>query len=365
MTTKPMRKVQLLLIGLLIITGALVCGCSKKSEPQPSTKQQQTVPPPLPQGTATAPTSDSSRQALNTLPPKSDSYYVLDRRSNTIYGIDLNTDKISNRYLRTDKLTALQYDPERNWLYEGIDDPSAGLDVYDLNEGKYVQKFRFPGAPTAMLYHPIQRRLYLISEDSTNFRVFYPDSVKIGLSMPMQLQERKPISPKSLGPGPGGKLITTNSAHPSVTQILTEYGYMLQTVIIHNADHIDDAVFAFDGNSSFSCDTKQGAMFRVEFGTGKVMAERYQLKSPRLVQIEVTSNTLIYVEGDNQLVMLNPDTFRETGRVSLAEYGERVTSFLIPPKANYAELTIDYKGVTRWMRFDVRSWKPTRMVELL
>lgn len=363
MTTTPTRNNYLQLLALLLVTGAILSGCSKKSEPKPSTQEQE-VTPPKP-GLATIPTADSSRQSLNTFPPKYDSYYVLEPRSNTVFGIDLNTDKVTSRLLRTDKMTAIQYDPERNWLYEGLADPSAGLNVYDLNEEKYIQKFRFPGAPTAMLYHPIQRVLYMVSEDSTNFRVFFPDSVKISLSLPMQLQEKKAIGPKSLGPGPAGKLITTNSAHPSVTQIFTEHSYMLQTVIIHNANRIDDAVFSFDGNSSFSCDTKQGAMFRVEFGTGKVMAERYQLKSPRLVQIEVTSNTLIYVEGANELVMLNPDTFRETGRLSLAEYGDRIASFQIPPKANYAEVMIDYKGVMRWMRFDIRSWKPTRMVELL
>ena len=63
--------------------------------------------------------------------------------------------------------------------------------------------------------------------------------------------------------------------------------------------------------------------------------------------------------------MINPDTFRETGRVNLSEHGDNIISLLIPPRANYAELLLDYKGVTRWMRFDLQNWQPTRLVELL
>jgi hypothetical protein len=62
--------------------------------------------------------------------------------------------------------------------------------------------------------------------------------------------------------------------------------------------------------------------------------------------------------------MLNPDSFAETGQIDLSKYGDEILSLLIPPKANYAEMTMDYKGVTRWLRFDLRTWEPTRMVEL-
>ncbi len=299
------------------------------------------------------------------MPPRSDSYYVLDNRSNTIYGIDLNNNTVFRRLSRSTPVVAIQYDAERDWVYEALGEPASGLDIFDAAQEKYIQKFRFPGAPSGLLYHPIQRMLYVVSKDSTNFRRFDPDSMKFTLAIPMELQERAPIGPVSISPGPLGKLITTNSAHPSVTQIFTEHSFMQQTVVIHNANRLDNAVFSFDGNSSFSCDTKLGAIFRVEFGTGKVMAEKYKINSPRLVQLEVLTNTLIYVEGKTEVVMINPDTFRETGRVSLSEYGENIISLSIPPKANYAELLLDYKGVTRWMRFDIQNWKPMRIVELI
>ncbi|MGB5106517.1 MAG: hypothetical protein WBP29_07025 [Candidatus Zixiibacteriota bacterium] len=300
------------------------------------------------------------------MPPRSDSYFVLDpRNKKTIFGIDLNTNTVSGRYLRNDNIVAIQYDAGRNWIYEAVGNPTPGLDIYDVAQQKYVQKLRFPGAPSALLFHPLQRKLYLVSEDSTNFRYFDLDSMKIMLSIGLHIQDRAPIRPATLSPGPLGKLITANSAHPSVTAIFTENSFMHQTVIIHNAQHIDNAVFSFDGNSTFCCDTQQGAIFRVEFGTGKVLAEKYQLRRPRLMQIEVLSNTVVYVEGNTDLVMLNPDTFRETGRVSLAEYGDDILSLLIPPRANYAEVLLDYKGVTRWMRFDIYNWEPTRFVELI
>ncbi len=362
MMISSIRGLGISLFALALFVSIIPVACGKKEEPQKPALQQS-----IPSQTSPAklPTADTTTGQLSSLPPKMDSYFVLDNRSNSIYGIDLNNNKVSAHLARTDQIVAIQYDALRNWIYEAVAEPSPGLDIYDVAAQKYLQKLRFPGAPSALMYHPIQQKLYMVSEDSTNFRVFDPDSMNIVLTIPLNLQERAPISPHSLGPGPMGKLITSNSAHPSVTQILTEHHFMYQTVIIHNADQIDDAVFAFDGNSSFSCDTKQGAIFRVEFGTGKVLAEKYQLKQPRLIQIEVLANTLVFVEGNTEVVMLNPDTFRETGRVDLSEYGDKILSLIIPPKANYAELLLDYKGVTRWMRFDIQNWEQTRLVELL
>ena len=357
-----MRPVSLRFVALAVFTTAFLVSCGRKDEsPKPA---QQTVPS-TQMANPTTPPGDTSSEKVAVMPPRSDSYYVLDDRSNTIYGIDLNNNTVFRRLLRSNHVVAIQYDAERDWVYEALGEPSSGLDIYDAANEKYVQKLRFPGAPSGLLFHPIQRKLYVVSKNSTNFRRFDPDSMKFTLTIPLHLQERAPIGPVSISPGPQGKLITTNTAHPSVTQIFTEHNFMHQTVVIHNAERIDNAVFSFDGMSSFSCDTKQGALFRVEFGTGKVMAEKYKLNSPRLLQIEVLTNTLVYVEGKTEVVMVNPDTFRETGRVNLSEHGDNIISLLIPPKANYAELLMDYKGVTRWMRFDIQNWKPMRMVELL
>lgn len=350
------------LLTALLVTSAIVVSCGKKEEtPRPV----QQVPPSSGKTTTSVISGDTSTTRVSVMPPRSDSYYVLDSRTNTIFGIDLNSDKVFRRLLRSNEVVAIQYDAERDWIYEAIGGSNSGIDIYDAANESYIQKYRFPGAPSGLLYHPIQRKLYVVSQDSTNFRRFDPDSMKFTLTIPLHLQERAPIGPVSLSPGPLGKLITTNSKHPSVTQVFTEHNFMHQTVVIHNARKIDNAVFSFDGNSSFSCDTQQGAMFRVEFGTGKVMAEKYDLNAPRLVQIEVLTNTVVFVEGNTDVVMINPDTFRETGRVNLAEYGDNIISMLIPPRANFAELLLDYKGVTRWMRFDLQNWKPTRLVELL
>ncbi len=358
----PTRQLQKSLFVALMIACTLMISCGKKEEtPQPV----QQVPPSSGKTTTSVISGDTNSTRVDVMPPRSDSYYVLDSRTNTIFGIDLNSNKVFRRLLRTNEVVAIQYDAERDWVFEAIGEPNSGIDVYDAANESYVQKFRFPGAPSGLLYHPIQRKLYVVSQDSTNFRRFDPDSMKFTLTIPLHLQERAPIGPTSISPGPLGKLITTNSAHPSVTQVFTEHNFMHQTVVIHNARKIDNAVFSFDGNSSFSCDTQQGAMFRVEFGTGKVMAEKYKLNAPRLVQIEVLTNTVVYVEGKTDVVMINPDTFRETGRVNLSEHGDNIISLLIPPRANYAELLLDYKGVTRWMRFDLQNWQPTRLVELL
>lgn len=355
------KRLQNSLITALLMACTLMISCGKKGE-APKPVQQLT---PVPQSTTTSTLPNDTSARVNVMPPRSDSYYVLDSRTNTIFGIDLTNNTVFRRLLRSNGVVAIQYDAERDWVYEAIPEPNAGIDIFDAANETYVQKFRFPGAPSGILYHPIQRKLYVVSQDSTNFRRFDPDSMKFTLTIPLHLQERAPIGPVSINPGPLGKLITTNSEHPSVTQVFTEHHFMHQTVVIHNARKIDNAVFSFDGNSSLSCDTQQGAMFRVEFGTGKVIAEKYKLNAPRLVQIEVMTNTVVYVEGKTDVVMINPDTFRETGRVNLSEYGDNIISLTIPPRANFAELLLDYKGVTRWMRFDIQNWKPTRLVELL
>jgi hypothetical protein len=89
------------------------------------------------------------------------------------------------------------------------------------------------------------------------------------------------------------------------------------------------------------------------------------LDNPRHVQFEVNTRTLAVVVGKTDVLMLNQDSLAETGRVNLEQYGENILSLLIPPKANYAEITMDYKGVTRWLRFDLKTWQPTRLVELI
>lgn len=336
----------------------LLLSCNKKENSNPGTQNQAPAQP-----VTTSPNSDTP--GTTPIAPLSESYYVLDPRSNTIFGIDLNSNAVVKRLVRPDKIVAIQYDESRNWVYEALDDPNAGLDIYDATRDKYVQKLRFPGAPAALLYHPVQQKVFLVSEDSTNLRVFDPDSVKITLSIPLTIQNREPIAPFTLNPGPAGKIISANSANPSVTQILTANKYLMQTVIINTAEHINSAVFSYDGNSSFCCDTKLGAVYRVEFGTGKIMAEKHQVDKPRMLQIEVTSNTVVAVTGEAELLMMNPETLRETGHVDLSQYGESILSFVIPPKANYAELLMDYKGVTRWVRFDIQNWQPTRLVELI
>jgi hypothetical protein len=269
------------------------------------------------------------------------------------------------RLLRSEPVVAIQYDPERRWLYEAVAPPQSGINIYDVAAEKYIQKFRYPAPPTAIYFHPIQKRLYVISEDSSDFRMFVPDSMKFTLGFKLTVQNNSPINPTTLLPGPMGKLIMANGERLSVTQLFTEHNYMFQTIIVHDATRIDQAFFSFDGNSSFCTDTDQGALYRVEFGTGKILAEKYKLSKPRFVQLDVPSNTVVVTIGKTEVLLLNADTFRETGRVDLSEYGDEILSLEIPPKANFAELMMDYKGVTRWLRFDVQTWEVLRLVELI
>lgn len=345
-----------------LIAMALALSCSGKEESKAPANR--TTPPTTASKPAPGTFADSTLDRLNTLPPKYDSYYVLDRRSNTIFGIDLNTNKVAARLLRETPLVAIQYDPARNWIYEATGKPQPGIAIFDAATGRYLQKFVQPDVPAGVLYNPVQQRLYVASEDSSVLRVFLPDSMKFILNIGLNIQNMTPIHPTTLMPGPAGKMITANGKRGSVTQIFTENNFMYQTIVIHQAFSIDYAYFSYDGNSSFSCDTERGSLYRVEFGTGKVLGEKHELKRPRFVQLEIASNTVVVAVGKTEVLMLNADTFRETGKVDLAEYGEEILSLEIPPKANYAEVLMDYKGVTRWLRFDVQNWEPLRMVEL-
>ncbi len=356
--SRPMLALSVLTAALLLT--AIQIGCSK----QPESKKPAAA---VPQGglSGTGPISDSARNPLNALPPKYDYHYILDERSNTVFGIDLNTNKVAARLLREEAIVAVQFDPARNWLYEAVDKPAGGVNIFDVKAGRYLQKFRFPDPPAALFYHPIQQRLYVVSRDSSTFRVFHPDSMKFTLKLGLNIQNKYPIEPLTLGPGPAGKLITANGKPGSVTQIFTENNFMYQTVVIHDAVAIDQAFFSLDGNSSYSCDTEHGSVYRVEFGSGKVLGELHGLNRPRFIQLEISSNTVVVALGKAELLMMNADTFRETGRVDLSPYGDDVLRLEIPPKANFAEVLMDYKGVTRWIRFDLQTWETLRLVELI
>ncbi|TFH63985.1 MAG: hypothetical protein E4G91_07210 [Candidatus Zixiibacteriota bacterium] len=95
-----------------------------------------------------------------------------------------------------------------------------------------------------------------------------------------------------------------------------------------------------------------------------MLTQKEGLDNPRLIQLEVNSRTVVVVVDRTKVLMLNPDSLTETGKADLSDYGDDVLSFFIPPKANYAELTMNYKGVTHWLRLDIRTWEPMRMVEL-
>ena len=73
---------------------------------------------------------------------------------------------------------------------------------------------------------------------------------------------------------------------------------------------------------------------------------------------------IVYIISYSVLALPCQYSFAETGKVDLSDYGDDILTLFIPPKANYAELTMDYKGVTRWLRLDIRTWEPMRMVEL-
>lgn len=343
----------LILAGLLC-SCILSFSCSKKeSEPKTSSGS----PPASRPGSTDSPTM--------TPPPQSDFHYVLDKRSNIIFEIDLRNNTISRRFLRDEPIVAIDHDSQTDWLFEAVGKPESGLNVFDTRSGDYIQKYRFPDPPSDILFHPLQRAVYIVSEDSTHFRVFSPDSMKFVLGFPLHIQNQAFVGPTTIQPGPAGKLITANGKRASVTQIFTENNFMYQTVINHLANVVHSAVFSFDGKASYSCDSEQGAVFKIEFGSGRVLAEKYQLQRPRDIQLEVNSNTVCVVVGSTQVLMFHPETLTEMGRVDLGQYGDEILSLHIPPKANFAEMLLDYKGVTRWMRVDILNWQPTRFLELI
>ncbi len=312
--------------------------------------------------------ASNASQAAGTTPaqlPTSDKYYVLDKSQKTMFEIDLNTNKISNRYLLGDNVVAIAYDMGRNWVYEAVGMPKPSLRVFDPRQGRTINTLEFAQPPTDLLYHPIKKLLFITSEDSTYFRVFSPDSMKFLYYFPLTITDNGKIGPRNMSPGPSGKIITANGARASVTQILTDNKYLCQTIIIKDAKFLDNAVFAFDGNSFFSCDTKQGKIYHVMFGEGEILGTKDGLDRPREIQFEVTNKTLVAVAGKTDVLMLNPDTFFQTGKVDLSQYGDDILTFSIPPKSNYAEVTMDFKGVIRWIRFDLKTWQPLRLVELI
>jgi hypothetical protein len=296
--------------------------------------------------------------------PKSDRHYVLDKKQKTIFEINLNTDSITQRFVLEDDVVAIAYDAQKDWVYEAVTKPKPGLKIFDPKSFKVIQSFDFPQPPSDILFHPIKRELYLTSEDPTYFRIFLPDSLKTKYHYPLSINNNRPVGPRTMSPGPAGMIITANGSHASVTQLTTEGNYAYLTNVISGAIFIDNAISSIDGKSSFSCDSKQGKLFRVEFNSGKMLAKKDGLNNPRLIQLEINSATMVVVIDKTKLLMLNPDSFAETGQIDLSEYGDEILSLFIPPKANYAEMTMDYKGVTRWLRFDLRTWEPTRIVEL-
>ena len=351
-------RTKIVYLSLIAVVATIILTCSG-DKPVPKSAA----------GGKPAPTlssmSDSATKAQSQAPlPQSDRYYVLDGRANTIFEIDLNNNKISKRIAAAD-VVAIAYDMGRDWIYEAITKPQPELKIFDPKQNRYLQSFAFPEPPSDLLFHPIKKHLYIISEDSTYFRVFVPDSMKFPFQFPLWITDKGKIGPRAMSPGPAGKIVMANGARGSVTEMLTDNNYIYQTVIIHEAKSIDNAVFSFDGNSTFCCDSKQGKIFRVEFGSGDILKKKEGLDNPRYLQFEVNSRTLAVVVGKTDVLMLNQDSLVETGRVNLEQYGDNILSLLILPKANYAEITMDYKGVTRWLRFDLKTWQPLRLVELI
>jgi hypothetical protein len=343
----------------LCLTSLFLWSCSSDKQPQKS---------------ASAQAQSISVDTAKTQPPlaRSDRYYVLDRKQKTIFEINLDTDSVTQRFLLTDDVTAIAYDAEKDWVYEAVAKPKPGLTIFDPKAAKVIKSLDFLPPPSDILFHPIKRELYITSEDSSYFRIFLPDSLKMKISYPLTIpgaasgakSSTRPVGPRMMSPGPGNTIITANGSHGSVTQLSTSGNYAYQTLIVNGAKSIDYAVFSFDGKSALCCDSKQGKIFRVEFGSGRMLAQKEGLDNPRLIQFEVNSRTVVVVVGKTKVLMLNPDSFTETGQIDLSNEGDEILSLLIPPKANYAELTMDFKGVTRWLRLDIRTWEPMRMVEL-
>jgi hypothetical protein len=339
--------------SLCFLAALLLGSCSGDKQPQKSSAAQ-------------AKAQSASSDVAKTQPPlpKSDRYYVLDKKQKTIFEINLNADSISQRFVLSDDVVAIAYDIEKERVYEAVAQPKPGLKVFDPKTTKIIQSFDFPQTPSDILFNPIKRELYIISEDPSYFRIFFPDSMKTGRSYPLTVSNGRPVGPRVMTPGPGGRIYTANGPRASISLVTTDRNYAYQTVILNGAKNIDNAVSSYDGNSAFCCDSKQGKIFRIEFGSGKMLAQKEGLDNPRLIQLEVDSRTVVVVVGKTEVLMLNSDSFAETGKVDLAEYGDEILSLVIPPRANYAELTMDYKGVTRWLRVDIHSWERTRMVEL-
>lgn len=339
-------------LSLCFLATLLSWSCSGDKQPKQSS-------PAVAQSVAS---SDTAKK-LPTL-PKSDRYYVLDRKQKTIFEINLNTDSVTQQFVLDDDVVAIAYDAQKEWVYEAVAKPKPGLKIFDPRGSKMIQSFEFPQPPSDILFHPIKRELYITSEEPTYFRIFLPDSMKTQYHYPLSIYNNQPVGPRVMTPGPAGMIITANGPRASVSQLSTDGNHGYQTIVINGAKSVDNAVSSVDGKSAFCCDSKQGKLFRIEFGSGKMLSQKEGLDNPRLVQIEINSVTLVVVVGKTKVLMLNPDSFAETGQIDLSDYGDDILSLLIPPKANYAELTMDHKGVTRWLRFDIRTWELMRMVEL-
>lgn len=338
----------------LSIAAMLFCACSGE--------QQQEAPG---ASAETANTVDTAESSPPPAPPVAQKQYVSDPLSKMIYEIDLSENKITNRFPADDNLRVMQYDVGKDLIYLGLDGPNAGLKVFDPTSNETLETFEFPKPVSDMLFHPIKHYLFIVSEDSTNFMAFNCDSMKIEQDFAIHVVDRGFVGPMRIEPGPIGKVITANGDRASLTQIFTESRYMAQTVTIKDAKRIDYAVFALDGNASYSVDTEQGKLFKVRFGTGDLLGTKEGLDKPRFLQLDVNSNTVIMVVGETTVLMLHPDTFAEMGRVDLSDNGNRILSLEIPPRANFAEVITEYKGVSRWIRFDIKNWGITRLVELI
>lgn len=346
-----MRFVGLILAAILLAVALIGCSDGGDKRPAPGI-QQETVE------------ADSTPTTTVTAPPAAMTQFVLDPQTKRIFELNLTDNTIANQFPAQDNLEAIAFDYMGRKLYKGFAGPQPRLEVFDTETYETIKRVDFTKPVSAMLFHPIKRHLFIISEDSTNLIVFNCDSLGIEQDFPLHVTDKGFIGPTTLEPGPQGKIITANGARASVTQVFTDNAYMYQTITNNLTEYVDCAVFSRDGVSSYSCDTKRGSIYKIQFGSGEPQGQKDNLDRPRQVQIEVTSNTVVVVVGDNELLMLHADTFAETGRVSLEDYGDEILSLQIPPKANFAELLMDYKGVTRWMRFDIRTWENTRLIEL-
>jgi hypothetical protein len=310
---------------------------------------------------------DTSRQEKQTpvRPPRAEYHFVFDPGTHTVFEIELTDNEISERFLVDPGVVAIAYDIRNQLIYRGYGGSKPGIDVFDPATSEVVKSLPLVEPITDLLYDPIVSRVYAISQDSTAFIEIDCDSMKIAQDFPLHVVNKGFVGPIRLSPGPAGKLITANGDRASVTQIFTQSNYMHQTVINSLADRIDHAVFSRNGQASYSCDVGKGMVFKVQFGTGEVLAQREGFDRPRHIQIEVRSNTVIVVTGQTDVLMLHPDTFVETGRKNLSDFGDAILNLEIPPKANFAELIMTYRGVKRWLRFDINTWENTRLIELL